>query len=68
MSNVFDPDQKRTSVSLKLGPNCLQRLSADDKSCRQQGKRLGKNVLVAIIEPTSDILKLVQDKILSGLI
>ena len=29
MSNSLDPDQDRHSVCLDLGPNCLQRLSAD---------------------------------------
>ena len=32
MSNNLDPDQDRYSVSPGLGLNCLQRLSADDKS------------------------------------
>ena len=31
MSNSLDPDQDRHSVGPDLGPNCLQRLSADDK-------------------------------------
>ena len=31
MSNGLDPDQERHSVAPDLGPNCLQRLSADDK-------------------------------------
>ena len=39
MSNGLDPDQDRLSVSPDLGPNCLQRLSADGKSCCKQGKR-----------------------------
>ena len=30
-SNSFDPDQDRHNVGPDLGPNCLQRLSADDK-------------------------------------
>ena len=30
MSNSLDPDQARQSVGPDLGPNCLQRLSADD--------------------------------------
>ena len=30
MSNSLDPDQARHSVRPDLGPNCLQRLSADD--------------------------------------
>ena len=29
--NSWDPDQGRHSVGPDLGPNCLQRLSADDK-------------------------------------
>ena len=32
MSNSLDPDKDRYYVSSDLGPNCLQRLSADDKS------------------------------------
>ena len=36
MSNGLDPDQKCHFVSPDLGPNCLQRLSADDKPL--QGK------------------------------
>ena len=31
-SNGLDPYQYRHSVGPDLGPNCLQRLSADDKS------------------------------------
>ena len=34
VSNGLDPDQDRHSVSPDLGPNCLQRFSADDKICR----------------------------------
>ena len=29
MSNSFDPDQARHYVGPDLGPNCLQKLSAD---------------------------------------
>ena len=32
MSNGLDPDQDCHSVSPDPGPNCLKRLSADDKS------------------------------------
>ena len=32
VSNSLDPDQNRHSVGPDLGPNCLLRLSADDKS------------------------------------
>ena len=31
MSNSLDPDQDRHSVGSNLGPNCMQKLSADDK-------------------------------------
>ena len=31
-SNSLDPDQDRHSVVPDLGPSCLQRLSADEKS------------------------------------
>ena len=30
MSNSLDPDQAQHCVGPDLGPNCLQRLSADD--------------------------------------
>ena len=30
MSNSLDPDQARQFIGPDLGPNCLQRLSADD--------------------------------------
>ena len=32
VSNSLDPDQARHFVGSDLGPNCLQRLSADDNS------------------------------------
>ena len=32
VSNCLDPNQERLSVGSDLGPNCLQRLSADNKS------------------------------------
>ena len=32
VSNSLNPDQDRHFVGPDLGPNCLQRLSADDKS------------------------------------
>ena len=31
MIGCFDPDQAQLSVGPDLGPDCLQRLSADDK-------------------------------------
>ena len=30
MSNKLDPDQARQNVGPDLGPNCLQKISADD--------------------------------------
>ena len=39
VSTKSDLDQARCFVGPDLGPNCLQRLSADDKSHRQRGKR-----------------------------
>ena len=39
MSNSLDQDQDQHSVGPDLGPNCLQRKSADDKS-RPAGKEL----------------------------
>ena len=32
VSNSLDPDQARHFVGPDLGPNCLQNISADDKS------------------------------------
>ena len=32
VANILDPDQDRQNVGPDLGPNYLQRLSADDKS------------------------------------
>ena len=41
VSNRLDLDQDRPSVGPDLGPNCLQRLSADDKSCHGSSNVLG---------------------------
>ena len=38
VSNSLDPGQDRHSAGPDFGQNCLQRLSADDKSHHQQGK------------------------------
>ena len=32
LSNGLDPDQERRSVGPDLGPNCLQRFTADGKN------------------------------------
>ena len=31
---IYNPDQDRHSVGADLGPNCLQRLSAEDKKIK----------------------------------
>ena len=38
MSNSLDPDQDRQNIGPDLGPNCLQRLLADNKSLQKQGE------------------------------
>ena len=38
VSNSFDLDQNRRYVGPDLGPNCLQRLTEEDKVVAQQGK------------------------------
>ena len=40
MSNSLGPDQDRHAVGPDLGPNCLQRLSADDKKLPLARKEL----------------------------
>ena len=49
VSNSLDPDQDLPSVGPDLGPNCLQRLSADDKSHQFCGKNVS-------CQPTSSLL------------
>ena len=44
-ANCLDPDLDRHSVGPDLGPNCLQRLSADDKT--QRRKELERVVLTS---------------------
>ena len=36
VSNGLDPDQDRHSVGPELGPNCLQRLSAETTLARKE--------------------------------
>ena len=45
MSSSLDPDQARHFVWPDLGPNCLQRLSADDRKLPLAGKELKVNGL-----------------------
>ena len=51
-SNGLDPDQDRSSVGPDLGPNCLQRLSADDKS-RLSKERVNQKSMHLILYPFS---------------
>ena len=45
MANSLDPDQAQQNVAPDLGPNCLQRLSADNKAALAS-KELNPNQLV----------------------
>ena len=49
MSNSLDPDKARHTVGPDLGPNCLKRLSADDKIHRQQAKKLSHITLIFLL-------------------
>ena len=42
MSNCLDPDRDRCSVGPHLGPNCLQRFSADDKVAASRNELKGE--------------------------
>ena len=44
MSNGLDPDQVRRFVGPDLGPNCLQKLSAEDTS-KLRVKHCGKQIV-----------------------
>ena len=44
VSNGLDPDQDRRSVGPDLGPNCLQRLSADDNSLLATNELKGRQL------------------------
>ena len=45
MSNSLDPDQDRQNVGPDLGPNCLQRLSADEKVAASKERVDNKTIL-----------------------
>ena len=49
VSNSLDLDQTRHFIGADLGPNCLQRLSADNKSCPWQAKSLIQNNLLILL-------------------
>ena len=59
MSNNLDPDQAPHYVGPDLGPNCLQRLSADNKSCLA-GKELNTHQLVDTTFWLKPCLKLIS--------
>ena len=52
VSYSLDPDQARHYVRPDLGPNCLQRLSADDKIRRKQATSLLISVDFSILFET----------------
>ena len=63
-TNGFDPDQDRLSVGPDLGPNWLQRLSADDKA-RKDGKSFyfrfeDDKTIIVTCGPSEDINQPVQ--------
>ena len=63
MSNSLDPDQAQHFVGPDLGPNCLQRLSADDT-----GRLRVKHCHVNICMITEDIrIYLASSKLLDWL-
>ena len=49
VSNSLEPDQARRSVGPDLGPNCLQRLSADDTYRQSQQENMFQDLFSANI-------------------
>ena len=49
LSNSLDPDQARHFVGLDLGPNCLQRSSADDNIPHWQTEFICISIVVMIL-------------------
>ena len=60
MSNSLDPDQARHFVGPDLDPNCLQRLSADNKSRPLACKELNTEQLLDTTFWLSPWLKLIS--------
>ena len=58
VSNGLDPDQDRHSVGPDLGPNCFQRLSADDKICRYRVKSELTSEIFCSMKPPSCLFTL----------
>ena len=52
MSNSLDPDQDRQNVGPDLHPNCLQTLSADDKS-----QLARKDLMVGFLKLLASLVK-----------
>ena len=44
LSNSVEPAQARRFAGPDLGPNCLQKLSSDDKKVSPADKQLKKNI------------------------
>ena len=55
MSNSLDPDQDRHFVGPALGPNCLQKCSADEKSHCQLEKRVARVACLVIFRAFVDL-------------
>ena len=61
MSNSLDPDQDRHSVGPDLGPNCLQRLSPDDKVTAFKLMIKGHLVLLNVCWPGPSCCHILQN-------
>ena len=64
MSNGLDPDQARRYVGPDLGPNCLQRLSTDDKVRRWQARSYVCAILLEDFAISSNVLLLMLSDVL----
>ena len=66
MSNGLDPDQGGHSVGSNLGPNCLQRLSADVKVATSRDRvkiKTGDLLNLCILENHKRILDEMQQNV-----
>ena len=50
VSNSLEPDQAQHVVGPDLAPNCLQRLSADNKRCHKRGKSESQKLTKPMIQ------------------
>ena len=62
ISNSLDPDQDRQNVCPDLGPNCLQKLSADDKSRSEFCMLLLSSADIFQTQPFQKILSGIQSE------